>query len=361
MEVSILTPSELTALAASGTPILGVVGFSIERPLGLPASCAFLGLPLPALSARRVEVWTGTRPVIRQDRNGLMLARSGGLLFGIAVAREADHAGLADLARSLYERIFEALAAAGCPTLLRVFNYLPGITADDAQDGGRYQAFNRGRHAAFAAASRPVAGAPATSALGLPAGVPPQDAGGAVSVYFLASDGAATPVENARQVSAYAYPPRYGPKSPIFSRATIAHPPDGPPREAQLFVSGTASIVGHESLHAGDPAAQTDEILRNFDALLATCRDRGLAPAGTLRLKAYLRQPADREAVAGRLHAAGLEAVFLQAEICRQDLLVEIEAAVRLRTARPDDPWPGRGREKGGTAGRHDEPSGDAG
>ncbi len=35
-----------------------------------------------------------------------------------------------------------------------------------------------------------------------------------------------------------------------------------------LFISGTASIVGHRSLHIGDTAAQTRETLTNIEALL---------------------------------------------------------------------------------------------
>ena len=334
MDVRFLTPAALTSLAASGVPILGVVGFSVERPAGLPDRSVFLSLPLPALSERVLEVWVGATPVTWPDRPGLMLARSGGSLFGVAVAREADHRGLAALARSVYGRIFEALAACGCPTLLRVFHYLPRITAETALEGQRYQAFNHGRHDAFAAAGQTIARAPAASALGLPASPIEAAATDTVYVYFVADAGRATPLENARQVSAYAYPPRYGPKSPIFSRATIAHASDGMPRHAHLMVSGTASIVGHESRHSDNPAAQTDEILRNLEALLAACRREGFAPAEALRLKAYVRRPADQPAVAWRLREAGLDAVFLQAEICRPELLVEFEATARLEPAR---------------------------
>ena len=50
----------------------------------------------------------------------------------------------------------------------------------------------------------------------------------------------------------------------MFARAALV--PNG--RGAQLLVSGTASIVGHESLHLGDPEAQLEETARNFEALV---------------------------------------------------------------------------------------------
>ena len=36
-----------------------------------------------------------------------------------------------------------------------------------------------------------------------------------------------------------------------------------------LFVSGTASIVGHETQHRGDVVAQTRETLANLSSVLA--------------------------------------------------------------------------------------------
>ena len=73
-------------------------------------------------------------------------------------------------------------------------------------------------------------------------------------------------IENPRQLSASLYPPRYGLRSPMFARAALV--PNG--RGAQLLVSGTASIVGHESLHIGDPERQLEETARNFEALVET-------------------------------------------------------------------------------------------
>jgi len=50
----------------------------------------------------------------------------------------------------------------------------------------------------------------------------------------------------------------------------------------------------------------------------------------TLACKVYVRRPADLPLVQAELEAAlggGARVVYLQADICRQDLLVEIEAA----------------------------------
>src|SRR5213082_3849534 len=59
--------------------------------------------------------------------------------------------------------------------------------------------------------------------------------------------------------------PIYGSHSPLFSRATLLRQSGG----LALFISGTASIVGHTSLHVGDTVAQTRETLANIEALRA--------------------------------------------------------------------------------------------
>jgi enamine deaminase RidA (YjgF/YER057c/UK114 family) len=135
-------------------------------------------------------------------------------------------------------------------------------------------------------------------------------------------------VENPRQVSAYHYPPQYGSHRPAFSRAALLTQGD----RRTLFISGTASIVGHESLHVGDCAAQTRETLANIAALL---EEANRVAAGThfdrgaLAYKAYVRRSADLPVVQRELTSVlgpDAQIVYLQADICRQDLLVEIEA-----------------------------------
>ncbi len=85
-----------------------------------------------------------------------------------------------------------------------------------------------------------------------------------ISIYFLAARQPPKMIENPRQTSAYHYPPKFGKHSPIFSRACVW----GEPGSARLFVSGTASIVGHETIHRGDVVAQTRETMVNIGALL---------------------------------------------------------------------------------------------
>jgi enamine deaminase RidA (YjgF/YER057c/UK114 family) len=137
------------------------------------------------------------------------------------------------------------------------------------------------------------------------------------------------PIENPRQVSAYAYPTRYGPKAPNFSRAALW--PATATAPAQLFISGTASIVGHETQHVGDVVAQAHELLRNVSVLVERAAAEAKAPMtlADLTANAYVRHIEDLERVRAVLVAHGFDmerVLFLQADICRAELLVEIEA-----------------------------------
>ena len=148
----------------------------------------------------------------------------------------------------------------------------------------------------------------------------------ALSIDYVAAPG--TPLENPRQVSAYRYPRDYGPQPPSFARAMLPPTADRTP----LLLSGTASVVGHATLHAGALMAQLEETLANFDALLGAARERQPAlparfGAGT-RLKVYVRDRGDMDAVAQALQArfgGRVPHFLLHAAICRRDLAVEID------------------------------------
>jgi chorismate lyase/3-hydroxybenzoate synthase len=136
-------------------------------------------------------------------------------------------------------------------------------------------------------------------------------------------------IENPRQTSAFHYPRRYGPAAPSFSRAMIA--PDD-----TLYVSGTASILGHASVHPHDPEAQLAETVVNLEALLQRALASQRLQTGKLGadslLKVYVRHARDASLVERRLRqqfGAEVPLLILAADICRTELLLEIELVHR--------------------------------
>jgi len=298
-----------------------------ERPQ-IPT--ADVATPVLAIGSQVYEVWRSGEPTEFGHHQSVFFRRSDELLFGcIAVGEDAaaaangqDNPPLHAATSQAYLEICATLDAENFPHLVRVWNYVPAINRD-SHGTERYRQFNTARQDALRASGRALTGkVPAASALGAAQDSP-------LVVYFLAARTAPTFVENPRQVSAYHYPQEYGVHSPVFSRATLLRQPGW----LTLFISGTASIVGHRSLHIGDVAAQTRETLTNIDALLGEANR--VAPGAAFRrealaCKVYVRHPADLPTVQAELAGAfprDTRIVYLQADICRQDLLVEIEAA----------------------------------
>jgi chorismate lyase/3-hydroxybenzoate synthase len=85
-----------------------------------------------------------------------------------------------------------------------------------------------------------------------------------LQIYFLAGAHPPTHLGNPRQVNAYEYPTIYGPRSPSFARATLCRSDSA----THLFISGTASVVGHQSQHVGSADLQALETVTNLRALV---------------------------------------------------------------------------------------------
>lgn len=325
--------AELRRACASWHDVLGLICYGDAGTGQLP--CAAIPMPVLGGGQSVCDVWRGGAAP-RSGRLGTVSYREdGGLLFGCLARDERATVGgdspLRALTCEAYADVFAAADALGYPHLVRCWNYFRDINLE-ADGLERYRQFNIGRQDGFRAAGRAlVANLPAACALGTQAGP--------LVVAFIAAREAAIQIENPRQVSAYNYPPEYGPRSPTFARASLLPCAGG----EFLFVSGTASIVGHRTVHMGDAAAQTGETLANLQALIeaanrASCS--GGCVLGDLALKVYVRDPRDLGAIRARIEAspdAPRQAVYLQADICRPDLLVEIEGTARIGRAETDN------------------------
>ena len=230
-----------------------------------------------------------------------------------------------------YVSIAERLAAGAHHHPVRFWNHVPFIT--DPADAGRdtYMVFNAGRFRAFsdwygspARFERDVATASATGHWG-------RD----LVVHCLATDAAGAAVNNPRQVAPYHYSQRFGPLPPCFARATRLASSD------LLLVGGTASVRGEDSVHIDDLAAQCRETYVNLAALVSAAIGKKLTPSVKLpRLLSALRDL--RVYFPHRRHEAEIEASvrknfpsvrrleMLHADLCRAELLVEIEGVADL-------------------------------
>ena len=280
-------------------------------------------LPLRDLvGGSRIEFWNVAEAAQVERHQHFTLRHTDDWLFG---SLELDEDGdLATATEHAYGLMRAQSQRLGFTHFVRIWNYFGAINEGDGDDE-RYRQFVAGR--ARVVTQPPAEGYPAATAIGLPS--PPDQ----LHIHWLATKQPGIAIENPRQVSAFDYPRDYGPVSPGFSRAMLV------PGEAPLLlISGTASIVGHATQH-DDTIAQLDEILVNLEALITAASARAHARADLGRdglLRVYLRDPAEAGIVRAhlqRLLGAHTCFMLLHGDVCRDDLRIEIEAAVPMRHA----------------------------
>jgi chorismate lyase / 3-hydroxybenzoate synthase len=276
-------------------------------------------VPLQPLGNSLIEVWRSRTSLERDHAEDIFFSRNEDVLFGHLCMAERDYGSLDAAIFEAYKRIYAFVRRQAFPHLLRIWNFLPDINGE--RDGmERYQAFCQGRHRALERFTAQSVQLPAASAIGTQ--------GDSLQIYFIAAHEPGSQVENPRQVSAFHYPPRYGPKSPAFSRAVIKRWDTS----IHLYISGTASIVGHESRHPFDTLAQLDETLNNLEALVSHAGRLHSLDIHSVRelslLKIYVREPGECDAIIARLvERLGTEIPMLplRGDICRSNLRLEIE------------------------------------
>jgi enamine deaminase RidA (YjgF/YER057c/UK114 family) len=248
-----------------------------------------------------------------------------------------------DQSISAFQNLRSLLARAGVrfEQVIRTWLYLGGIVDDDGPTQ-RYKELNRARTDFYRDIpfltdrlpddrSGPIF--PASTGIGA--------TGRGISMSAIAlvtdrTDIVAVPLENPRQTSAFDYAKRYGPQSPKFSRAMALSCGS----YATIFISGTASITSSETRHIGNAAAQTHETLDNIAALISedNLAQHGLPGLGTSLeglglVRVYIKRQEDyaktRAACEKRL--GELPTIYALADVCRPELLVEIEGIALAR------------------------------
>ena len=234
-------------------------------------------------------------------------------------------------------RMNDALRLAGCsfPQTIRTWFYLEGITQPEA-GSCRYQELNRARadfyrdiafHSPRFRRQDAQRLYPASTGIGMSAA---DLLVSCVALETRRDDALLLSLENPQQTPAYAYDPRYCSQSPKFSRA-MALLLGGC---LTTWISGTASIVSCESRHAGDIEKQTEQTIDNIQRLISpdNFAAHGLSGAGAglqdlAKIRVYLKRPEDlakcRAICTGRF--GSVPAIYAVADVCRPELLVEIE------------------------------------
>ncbi len=275
------------------------------------------------IGEKSYEIWVSEDPVKKFVRNNTLVYQSGNLLY--ARFESDDSAGLEDTAYNLYLRVFELRDSLNA-NLVRIWNYVPNIL-DESDNLERYRQFNVGRRKAWDEVGPKNNNnnivTPSASGIGA--------LGGALKIGVLLSTHKPIHIQNERQTNAYEYSQKYGPKPPTFSRATYVE-------GVGLFISGTASIVGEDTLHVGNPIEQTQETMNNIETLISLenlskyniSKEYSLKSITDWRL--YIKHIHQAKIIEDKfldiIDKDDVNHILLHDDICRKDLLVEIEGVI---------------------------------
>ena len=294
--------------------------FSVQFALSNSAANTPLKIVMPDLAhAHSSEQWLGLVP--NRDWSAWYLFQNRDYLFARVPAALTRSQPLDEAAETSYLALFDCMHQLGYPYLCRTWNYFSDITHAGPGTHNRYQLFCSGRSRAYQSCAQSQAHYPAATVVG--------SHNDDLCVYFIASKRSGSAIENSNQISAYNYPKQYSQDAPLFARALLHQTS----QQTILFISGTASIRGHASQYANDVRQQTGVCLDNIQTLIDTAKHEHNLDVTSLSeltlLKVYIKRRQDFTTVKTLVEAhcgSQLAVSYLQGHLCRDDLLVEIEA-----------------------------------
>ncbi|MFO8012354.1 MAG: hypothetical protein R6X20_03510 [Phycisphaerae bacterium] len=269
--------------------------------------------PLSAVQVHAVQ--TEQRPTVLTDNGrpcGRMLNLGGVAYVALSGLTALEAGSNTDQARALFDKALHLLrrVGGGMESVARTWLWLGDILA-------WYDAFNAVRNRFFSEAGL-IDGSgrtrlPASTGIGVgPAG----DAVCALDVVALVGPKASLSYYHAAGMQESAY--EYG---SAFSRVAKAGTPGG----TSVYVSGTAAIdEAGQTRYVGDAAGQIDMTLANVRAALT---DMDCGDADVVHAIAYSKTP-EIQALFDREYAPALgwPCVSVLSDVCRDDLLFELEA-----------------------------------
>jgi len=318
-------------------PRLDLIGVPYSVLAESPESPVLVMIEAGFVNAANVQVEYGVAATVRFCRintsgyNEYWLAGVDGGNNGKTVAEKAEQAFACLLQAFLQLGI-------GFDQIFRQWNYVEQIFGfqqiEDCQRQN-YQLFNEAR-GAYYSKYRTVPGFPAATGIGTAFN------GVTIECMVLTGDEEVTTVaiNNPKQLNSYKYgqevlkgDPQKNSKQnqpPQFERARLMT--NG--QSSRLFISGTASIVGQETIGLDDVEKQTFVTIDNIEQLVSVTNLRRHYPELTIfpdkyaYVRVYVKNEEDIAAVKVicENHFGLIPMTFVKADICRADLLVEIEA-----------------------------------
>jgi len=245
---------------------------------------------------------------------------------------------IAEASERAFKMAVTILSAEGLSiqNIIRQWNYIENIAiVEDVNAPQNYQDFNDVRARYYDQVSFEK-GYPAATGIG-------QDTGGVIIGFIALSESdiiSIKPIGNPGQIDAHKYSDivlegNSNQKcTPKFERAKLVSIGS----RNYIYVSGTASILGEETVHEGDVEKQTLTTIDNIERLFSKENQDSLglkfdvAKIQFSHLRVYVKYKKDISAVQKVCNAElnCKSSLFLESDVCRENLLVEIEGVFTI-------------------------------
>ena len=326
---------ELFEIFGDSCPTFGVVPQSPEKPLNVTIELGIINSPDVRINYRKHNEYLYT--VMEKD----------GYKELWATGIEYFHPGLntETYSKHAFDELNNILQAENMTfdNIVRQWNFIGNILGNRPNDQSliqHYQIFNKVRHDYYNR-FRSVPDFPAATGIGMNfngvtleiCAITPND------------DILIQSINNPKQVNPYAYDQRvllngsYGGKvhvtPPQFERAKLIESGE----ISRLFISGTASIIGQETTGLNDIESQTITTIENIGTLIKSANLLHQSPQLKVYtmtqcsyIRVYVKHLEDIPLVKSicKNHFGDSPSNYVQTDICREGLLVEIEAELNL-------------------------------
>jgi enamine deaminase RidA (YjgF/YER057c/UK114 family) len=314
-------------------PAFGILAISPEKPFSIAIEIGLVSFSQINVNYKMYD----DIPYLVLEKNGYKEVWVNGIG---TKSKDADTKSAADSAFEIMRQILK-MENMSFNNVVRQWNYIGSILRSEEQNfplSQNYQVFNKVRYDHYSR-YRSVKGFPAATGVGMNYN--------GVMIDFCAiepvDEKKIISIKNPKQINPYNYNHKVldsgshqsnkEEQPPLFERAKLLTNSN----KWRIFVSGTASIIGQETTAIGDLAEQTRVTIENIKKL--TSKENLVAhypqisfekPVNFSRIRVYVKNAGDIPEVKTicREQLGTVPSIYLHADICRNNLLVEIETEI---------------------------------
>lgn len=320
--------------------------FKLKREIHQSMEFRMLLMPFNVLaqsskSMASIEIWTDDSAIkteylsLKDTRYTRVTSEFGKSVWGFGITSNMEELQISGQIEFAFDTTLQILEKEGMALsdIVRQWNYIPDILdirTIDTKNQQHYQIFNDIRQKYYSTAIFNN-GYPAATGIGTKNGNFDLD-------FFAIKNNPSIQVvglSNPKQQDAYKYdhtlllgdaPAGQSKKTPMFERAKILKTNEG----SMIFISGTASIIGQDTIGIGDIKYQTEITINNMLELIPKMDN--LQTNQYTYIRAYIKEEHYFQTVRAlcETHFPDVPILYLQADVCRENLLVEMEGAVIL-------------------------------